>query len=164
MTKNETSDISTEQGTPSVALMWMHWTWFPCWPVAFVIWCNIKNKHPQARVHAQNINNAFVSFGLLLVLITAVIGFSPIFLWVLTLIAAAVFGKFNSGFNVGNLPDPVPFFSIIEPAIVLWFLIWIVCLVVNSISVGLAAKKGKVVPYWWAFIRLEKLGLGFFLP
>ena len=149
-------------GTPSVSntpLMWMHLTW---WPPGFVplfslvIWMVIRRKNPQAWIHFKNILNASFTF----ILFHTLSLFS--FLWIAVALISYGFIEgevwwmtFEEHGSPGGFsfytPNPIP--GMVYVAI---YMSVFVCVLISTVIVGIAAKKGKVLPYWWA-IRFFKI-------
>ena len=142
-------------GTPSVSntpLMWMHLTWLP--PgfvpiIPLIIWGSICVRKPQAWTHLKNILNASFTF----ILFHTLSLFS--FLWIA--VALVSYGFIEGtvwwhpfGFHVHS-PNPIP--GMVYLAI---YMSVLACVVISIIKVSIAAKKGKVLPYWWAirFFRI----------
>ena len=144
------STDNSAEGTPSTALMWMHITWLPLSGlVSIIIWFLMKDKHPQVRIHAKNILNAFYTFFLFYCL--------SLFFYVGIFIAMIAFGIIDGKIYWGPMsvhgysPNPLPFLVFFA-----YILCMIVFIVASSITVGKAARKGRVVPYWWT-IRFYKI-------
>jgi len=136
-------EYTLPEGSPSTSIMWMHISWLPCGLVAFIIWLVVKHKHPQANTHGKNILNAFFTFFL--------IYFASLFFYLFIMVALISFG-FVAGevhWDIASVsfthPNPLPFFIMFA-----WLLCMFICIIASSVSVGLAAKRGEVLPYWWA--------------
>ena len=131
------TDVPTEAKIPSAALlMWMHWTWLPFWIIAVIIWLwlFIQSKHPQVSVHGKNILNAFISFFLYCFCLN-----------LFTFVTLVTFGLQAEHYLVA-----VGVYICVISVPCLWIYV-----LVSSVIVGLAARKGKILSYWWA-IRFFK--------
>ena len=147
----EQTDIPPQTQRGTTALMWMHITWLPFIPLplhTYIIWRYLKNKHPQANAHGKNILNALLTF--LLIHFVSLFSFIGIGLALITF-----------GFVEGEIywtPTSVHF-HYQSVVLSLFFITWFLCLfigaITSTITVGLAARRGKVFPYWWA-IRFFK--------
>ena len=143
-------------GMPNVPLMWMHLTWLPVFAplVPFIIWRIIRKKNPQAGTHFRNILNAsftfilfhvlsiFTGVGILFFLVS--FGFIEGTVWLTT------FEEHGHAGGYVYTPNPTPMMLIFVV-----YMIAFVCVIVSIRSVSIAAREGKVLPYWWA-IRFFK--------
>jgi len=141
----------------NVPLMWMHLTWMPTGflpIIPLIIWRVIGKKNPQAGTHCRNILNASFTFLLFHTLsiftflgaLVALITFEVIEgeVWRMTPTEHGTYGVYT------YTPNPIP--GILLMAI---YMSALVCAIVSIVTVSIAARKGKVLPYWWA-IRFFK--------
>ena len=122
----EQTEISLE-GTPSVALMWMHLTWFSFWPVALIIWFVMRNKHQQASTHGKHIINAAITYQI----------------WCIAIAPIVCFVYFS--FVDVPIASVIMFFSLMCFGCIFNFIFFY-----PAILSALAARKGKCIPYWYA--------------
>jgi len=141
-------------------LMWMHLTWLPTlFPlIPLFIWRVIRKKNPQAGKHLKHIHNASFTFFIFHAI--------SLFSFIGLLVALVSFGfiegtvwwrTFEEHGHIGvsfHTPNPIPgllFLAIYMSALV--------CAIVSIVFVSAAARKGKVLPYWWAFRFLKNIYL-----
>ena len=132
-------------------LMWMHITWLPTiMPIVpLLVWGFICQRKPQAWKHLKNILNASFTF----ILFHTVSLFSFVGLMVALISFGFIEGKVwwhplgVSYYSENPIPG-IGFFAIYMSALV--------CVIVSIVFVSMAARKGQVLPYWWAirFFRI----------
>ena len=134
----QTIQVPFATGTASNAgPIWMHLLWLFFWPGMLIIWLTIKDKYPQANAHGKNILNALFSA---LILNTVVQIVFVIFL----LVTGSLFDS--------EVPFVVTFIPLIICVAFAVFAIWIpVQCVITGILGAIAANKGEVYVYKWAF-------------
>ena len=144
----EKIDAPSQNEKINTTLMWMHITWLPlsCLP-AYIIWRLLKNKHPQVDTHGKNILNAFSTLFFILVL--------SMFSFTCIMIALISFGFVNGEVHWATAPlgaavtyhhsSPLPFIILLT-----FLLCMYIYVITSSVTVGLAAKRGETLSYWWA--------------
>ena len=137
-------------GCSNTPLMWMHLTWLPTFipVVPYYIWKAIKKKNPQAETHFRNIINASLTF----VIFHALAIFSMIGMMFFLVTFGFIEGTivYGPGAVSVHIPNPIPgilFFAV--------YMSVFVCVIVSVVTVSKAARKGEVLPYWWA-IRFRR--------
>jgi vacuolar-type H+-ATPase subunit I/STV1 len=139
-------------------LMWMHIAWLPTiMPIVpLLIWGFICQRKPQAWKHMKNILNASFTF----ILFHTVSLFSFIGLMIAFISHGFIEGTvwwstFEEHGHTGvsfHTPNPIP--GILYLAI---YMSVLVCAIISIVFVSAAARRGKILPYWWAirFFKVE---------
>jgi len=151
MNDEELIPEQTSSEPSNTLLMWMHIMWLPTiMPIVpLLIWGLICQRKPQAWKHLKNILNASFTF----IIFHTVSLFS--FIGILTALVSCGFIEGTVwwhplGFNAYT-PNPIP--GILFLAI---YMSVLVCVIISIVFVSIAARKGQVLPYWWAirFFRI----------
>ena len=132
-------------------LMWMHLTWLPTFfpVVPLFIWRVIRKKNPHAEKHYKNILNASFTFFLFHTLSVFTIVCMNVALISFDFIEGEVWWSFGGVSYQTDNPIPTSLFVVIYISVFFYVL-------VSTITVGVAARKGQCLPYWWGirFFRI----------